>query len=206
MRCNVNSYKDLDDTHLIDLILSGDEGAVYFLLASKWKCGPILKSYLSKYNSLGLEFDEFVSEVCSILLKHNWKALREFRGINDFGRPCKLQTYIATIGRNFLTAEIIKKREKEEKIKQALTENVHLYPLNKEQMVEFDHWRMMDLINALTKLTSIERQVIRLYKLEGKSVSDVADALKMSQANVYTVCSRAIKKLSTLYREGDIHD
>lgn len=203
MKYDINSYIDLDDHHLIDLILNGDEGAVHFVFVSK--CGPIFKFYLSKYNTLGLEFDEFVSEVCSILLKHNWKALREFRGINDIGRPCKLQTYLGTIGRNFLVAEMRKKRKKEKNTKQTLTENAHLHPLNKMQSVEFEHWRMMDLIDAFMKLTPIERQVIRLYKMEGKSVSDVADALKMSQANVYTVCSRAIKKLRTLYREGDIH-
>jgi len=199
----VHPYLDLDDRRLIELILSGDGGAVCFLLVSK--CGPLLKSYLSKYSTLDLEFDEFINEICSVLLKNNWKALREFRGINDLGRPCKLQTYITTIGRNFLNAKMEKKKREKKNAEQSLTENGPLYPLNRMPMVEFESWRMMDFMDSFMKLTSVERQVIRLYKLEGKSVSDVADALKMSEANVYTICSRAIKKLRTLYREGDIH-
>lgn len=54
------------------------------------------------------------------------------------------------------------------------------------------------LLSSLARLTDDQRAVVRLRFLEDRPVSEVAAALGKSEAAVYTLCARAMRKLEEL--------
>lgn len=196
----LEQYETLDDHQLVELVLGGDEGAIKFVLMER--CGPGFKHLLWKYRTLGLEFHELVSEMCVILMKDDWKALRDFRGTNEDGRSCKIENYIMPMASRFLW----------KKMGKTVTENLWVRPLYETDSLlatdraDEQRRRAMEVVDAVMAMPNpIERQVILQYKIEGQDVSDVAKTLRTSNGNVYTICSRAGKSLRELLTEGNIH-
>ncbi len=54
------------------------------------------------------------------------------------------------------------------------------------------------LLSSLARLTDDQRAVVRMRFLEDRRVSEVATALGKSEAAVYTLCTRAMRKLEEL--------
>lgn len=194
-------HSRLDERELINAILGGDADAAAHLLVER--CGSRLKFLVgSKFRSLQMEFEELVSELFIALSEHDWKALREFAGQNQAGQPCQLENYISVIAARRLC----------KKMERAVKENAWLAPLNGEEGFHVPdetserEQRASELLRAIMALKNpVERLVLIAYKLEERSVVEIADLLKITPGHVYTHCSRALAKLRTLLEAGSNH-
>ena len=188
---------NMSDKELVTLILQGDANAISELLVQR--CGSGLK-YLAevKFRTLKVEFNELVSEVY-VRLRHNqWQALRDFRGINAQGQSCKLTNYVLCIAARLLSRKMTK-------IVKETTNHVSLdewggdVPAPKPDAD--NRITVTELIELVMTLPDpVDRAVLLLYKVDGKSVEEVAEQLGTSSSNIYTRTSRAIKALQSKVR------
>lgn len=201
MRERYLRYESMRDEELVAQILEGDESAAAYLIVIV--CGSRLKFLTKqKFRTLKLEFDEVVSELFIHLKKNDWKALRDFRGQNKSGRSCKLSNYISLIASRLLW----------KKMQRAVKDIDWILPLH-----EVDGWLISDesverkrlveyVIEAIMSLENPgDREVLLLYKIEGRSVHEVGEILNISSGNVYTRCTRALKNLRLLLEQGDVY-
>ncbi|MGB3641358.1 MAG: sigma-70 family RNA polymerase sigma factor [Rivularia sp. (in: cyanobacteria)] len=201
MNKNYQSYQAMSDEEIVTQIIEGDEWAVaYFLI---YKCGSRLKFLAQKkFQTLKLEFHEVVSELFIHLHKNDWKALRDFRGKSKFGRSCKLENYISLIASRLLWKRMNLAVKDIDWIVPLYDVEGSLIPDNsveRQQLVE-------SVIEAIMSLENIgEREVLLLYKIEGRSVDEVAEILNISTNNVYTRCSRGLKNLQVLLEKGGVY-
>lgn len=191
----------MSDEEIVAEIIAGDKWVTAYLLIVR--CGSRL-SFLAKgkFRTLGLEFDEVVSELFLHLQKNDWKALRDFRGQSKSGKSCKLENYISLIASRLLW----------KKMNRTVKDLDWILPLH-----EVEGWLISDnsveryqlveyVIEAIMSLENTgEREVLLLYKIEGRSVQEVAEILNISTGNVYTRCSRALKNLRILLEEGGVY-
>ncbi len=184
--------ENLEDDRLIALIVQGDAGAISHLLVQR--CGPGLK-YLAevKFRTLKIEFNELVSEVYIRLRRNQWQALRDFRGSNDQGQSCKLTNYVMCIAARLLSRKMTK-TVKETTGYVSLDELGGDVPAPEPDVD--NRITITELIELVVTLPDpVDRAVLMLYKIEGKSVEEVAEQLGTSSGNVYTRTSRAVKAL-----------
>ena len=195
----MDKYESLADDKLVALILGGDADAAAHVLI--FRCGPGLKYLVRvKYRTLGVEFNEIVSELYMLLRRNGWRALQSFRGANTAGKSCELTHYIHVIAARWLSRKM-GKTVKETSGRVSLDEvgsDVAVPVPDSEPPLT-----MSELIETLMDLPDpIDRAVLTLYKIEGKPVAEVAQLLNTSTSNVYTRCSRALKALRGRLCEG----
>ena len=190
----------LSDGQLVSKILDGDMDAAAHLLAHR--CGPGIKYLVQgKYRSLGLEFHEVVNELFLLLRKHDWKALKEFRGTNSAGVSCKLSNYVYCIAARWLSRKM-GKTVKENTWTVSLDElDMSVIAQKSPETPQLNTGELMEAVMALPD--PIDRAVVVLYKIEDRGVDEVATRLGISTANVYTRCSRAIKAMRNSLRERE---
>lgn len=188
----MTDYADLSDERLAGLIIDGDVEAAGCLLLNR--CGSGLK-YLAevKFRTLKIEFNELVSEVYIRLRRNQWQALRDFRGSNEQGQSCKLTNYVLCIAARLLSRKM-SKTVKETTGHVSLDELGGDVPADQEATDNtISMAELMELVMTLPD--PVDRAVLLLYKVEGKSVDEVAKHLGTSPGNVYTRTSRAIQVL-----------
>ena len=195
------SYKKLADTVLLEKITSGDELAFAYLLVGL--CGPRLKFLVWKscYRDLNVTLEELINEVAIILKENDFHVLRRFRG--HAGTPaCSLKTYVSVIANRFLSRKLRKFLQE----KRQLGTQVPLCESIAHEENDDDS-RRTEVLDDFKHLLSLrEIAVLRLYKLERKSVEEVAELLNITVANVYSISSRAIGRLRDILREEVCHD
>ncbi|MDR2643499.1 MAG: hypothetical protein LBC74_11975 [Planctomycetaceae bacterium] len=186
MILHCDSYKDLSDAALIGEIVGGDQAAFVYLLIGR--CSKRLKFIVNddRYREMKITLDELFSEILIILKKNNFHVLRLFRGFEP-DKSCTLETYISVIANRFLS----------KKLKKFLQEKHHectqvglckFVAANRNR--ELTNWDELTVV-----LNKNEEEIFRAYKLDGKSVSEVARNFNTTETNIYTICSRAISKI-----------
>jgi RNA polymerase sigma factor (sigma-70 family) len=198
---NIIAYDRLSDLEIVQHILEGDPQAVAFLLIQK--CGSRLKYLCSvRFQFLGIEFDELVSETYELLSRNDWKALCDFHGENSQGVSCKIENYISVIVSRYLTKK--KTGPLTENSPESPLVDMENYAADTDDIDQVQLSReVMDAVMALTNPR--ERQVLILYKLGGYGVDEVSRLLAISPSNVYTLCSRAIAHLKSILEERGIY-
>lgn len=188
----------ISDAELVNLILRGDHEAVSHLLLVR--CGAGLKYIVSKkYQTLGVDFNELVSEVYIRLRHSSWAALKNYRGSNQKGRSCSLENYIYSIGSRIMWKKMdrcMKEMRGKETLK---SQQGHIADGGMDEAVN----RLDALLFVDTIADPVDRAVVMLYKVEERDVAEVAEMLGLSEGNVYTRCSRALKALRDLHGSGE---
>ncbi|MDJ0899708.1 MAG: sigma-70 family RNA polymerase sigma factor [Xenococcus sp. MO_188.B8] len=191
----------MSDEELVAQILKGDELAATYLILII--CGSRLKFLTQqKFKTLNLEFDEVASDLFLHLKQKDWKALRDFRGHNKSGRSCKLSNYISLIASRLLWKKMEKAKKDIDWISPLYEVEGLLIPdraVERNRLIEYVIDAVMSLENP------VEREVLLLYKIEGRNVQEVAEILNIKPGNVYTRCTRALKNLRLLLEQGDVY-
>jgi RNA polymerase sigma factor (sigma-70 family) len=185
-----DSYKELSDTALIRAIINGDQAAFVYLLVGC--CSKRLKFLINddRYREMKITLDELISEVLIILKKNDFHVLRLFRGFES-DKTCTLKTYISVIANRFLSKKL--KKFLQEKCQNCTQIGLCEFVVdnhNSNRHRELTNWDEFMVV-----LNPNEAEIFRAYKLDGKSVSEVARTFKTTETNIYTTCSRAISKL-----------
>jgi RNA polymerase sigma factor (sigma-70 family) len=191
----------LTDAELIARILGGDEDAAVHLLVGR--CGAALK-YLAEvsFRDLGLEFHEVIGEAYLHLSANDWHALRAFRGHAENGRSCSLKSYVVLIVSRLLLR----------KFKNRAKSLDWLAPLMDMEGYEFpdaraDRERLaLEVFDAIAALDNVmDRDILLLYKIEGRGAEEVAAQLNTTPGNVRTRYCRAKEALRALLEGDNVH-
>lgn len=192
--------EEISDLDLIDRMVSGDSDAVLWLLSDI--CGSALK-YLAevKYQTLGIESAELMSEVYILLHQAEWKALRSFRGRSLDGQSCSLKSYVVCIASRLLWKRMEKCVHEDRKREEFALEKGPAQALD-----DSNHLHRSDILNTIMQLEDPkDRAVLILYKLNGLDPEEVARQVGIRTENVYTRSSRALKKLRQSFESEKVH-
>ena len=129
-----------------------------------------------------VDIEDLAAEVLLVLVANDYAALRNFRGQSS------LATYLTVIARRTCAAELA--RRAAARAVQAKGEPPPLKeaPQGQQETLE-------EVAKLLQKLPSRERNVVRLYYLEGRSYEEISAALKIPLNSIGAILSRARKKL-----------
>jgi len=123
--------------------------------------------------------------------------IRFFRALNQFKGESKLSTYLTRIAIN-LSLNEIKRRKTRQMRFQSLDQETHVFEL--EDTTANPVWsdEKENIEKAIQKLSPDFRTIVVLRLVEGHSVKETAEILKLPQGTVASRLARAQKKLRTL--------
>jgi RNA polymerase sigma factor (sigma-70 family) len=166
--------------------MAGDEVAYRQLLVS---LAPRLRAVArSRCRSLGAPEDEVEDLVQEVLLTIHLK-----RGTWDPSRP--IGPWVAAITRNKLI-DVLRRRGR--RITVPIEDFVDI--LQAEDQTPELSAREID--SLLRRLKPQQREIVRSISLDGSTISETADRLRMSEGAVRVTLHRALKSLAAFYRRS----
>lgn len=170
--------------------MAGDAGAYRQFLVS---VAPHLRAIArSRCRNLGAPESEAEDVVQEVLLTIHLK-----RGSWDPSRP--IGPWIAAITRNKLI-DMLRRRGRHSSVP---IEEVMDSLRTEDQTSELS---ARDIDKLLALLKTQQREIVRSISLDGASIRDTAERLKMTEGAVRVALHRALKALGTLYRSGARED
>ncbi len=133
------------------------------------------------------DVEDLAAEVLLQIVSGDYAVLRQFRGNSS------LATYLTVIARRICVHELSSRF--------ALHESQPVKPANLDQVEDEDVRRtpglerLEEVEKLLSKLPARERQVVRLYYIEGRSYEEISAELNIPVNSIGPILSRARKKL-----------
>ena len=134
------------------------------------------------------DVDDLCSEVFLALLADDFAALRRFQA------KCSLATYLAVIARRVVVREMARRRKAEAlghvPAHQAALDQAGSQPVHEQRIDDADEVAAM-----LAGLDEREASVVRLFHLEGRSYSEISQALGLAENSIGPTLARARSRL-----------
>jgi RNA polymerase sigma-70 factor (ECF subfamily) len=137
------------------------------------------------------DVEDLASEILLQVVANDYAVLRQFRG------KCSLATYLTVIARRICVQELARRAVAREvqpipdgSIRAAATE-----PEEPPRAPGVGLETLEEVARLLKKLPARERQVVRLYYLEGRTYEEIATELNVPINSIGPILSRARKKL-----------
>jgi len=133
------------------------------------------------------DVEDLAAEVLLQIIARDYAMLREFRGASS------LATYLTVVARRICVQELAKRSAARE-----------VQPANEETMKEVEAEgrdgasgleSLEEVERLLGRLPGREREVVRLYYIEGRSYEEISTELNLPVNSIGPVLSRARKKL-----------
>ena len=132
--------------------------------------------------------EDIAAEVLLKIVEKDFQVLREFRG------QASLATYLTVIARRIAMRELARRQ----KVKDSISRGDHRFnepeaddaPAAAKSMERLD-----EVENLLRKLKGREREIVRLYYMEGRTYEEISIATDVPVNTIGAVLSRARKKL-----------
>ncbi len=129
--------------------------------------------------------EDVAAEVMLALVTNDYAALRQFRNQSS------LATYLTVIARRTCIHELVRRIEsRETPTKDGLLNEAPATPPSQTGLETFE-----EVARLLGKLPSRERQVVRLFFLEGRPYEEISTALNIPINSIGAILSRARKRL-----------
>lgn len=200
-----NQYQDMSDEKVIEVIQSGDDMALNYLMN---KYNDLVNMKASKFFMAGSERDDIVQEGLIGL----YKATKSF----DTQKQNSFKTFAnLCIERQLITALKTSNRQKNIPLNSAFSLNQAAYEENDDMSVleVLDVKTAEDPLDTITKkeyyssienqidesLSDFEKQVLHYYK-QGKSYASIAEKLDTKVKSVDTAIQRIRKKANKIKR------
>ena len=132
--------------------------------------------------------EDIAAEILLKLVANNFKALREFRG------NASLATYLTVIARRICVQELVRRSQVKEAIKRGESRLPEVEPDDAPAAVKGIE-RLEEVEKLLRKLSGREREIVRLYYLEGRTYEEISTETDVPVNTIGAVLSRARKKL-----------
>ena len=142
--------------------------------------------YTSHLRSVPLapeDVEDIAAEVMTQIVANNYAVLRQFRGQSS------LATYLTVITRRVAAHELTKR-----KTARAVTADARVEREDRPK-VEAGLETLEEVQKLLRKLPTKEREVVRLFYLEGRTYEEISTELHIPVNTIGPVLSRAKKKL-----------
>lgn len=200
-------YKNMADNKIVELIQSGDKGALDFIIN---KYNNIVNMKASKFFAAGIEKEDIIQEGLIGL----YKATQSYDGdkqnsFKSFANMC--------IERQLITVVKSANRQKNIPLNSAFSLNSPIYEDGDTDAIEvLDVNLVEDPLETIAKkeylslmenkidenLSEFERKVLKHYK-QGKSYNDIAKAVNSKVKSVDTAIQRIRKKASKIKTQID---
>lgn len=139
------------------------------------------------------DVEDIAAEVMLKLVDKNFKALREFRG------HASLSTYLTVIARRICIQELTRRQQVKEAIARGESRIPEVEPDDAPAAVKGME-RLEEVEKLLRRLRGREREIVRLYYLEGRTYEEISTETDVPVNTIGTVLSRARKKLRDMAR------
>jgi RNA polymerase sigma-70 factor, ECF subfamily len=136
------------------------------------------------------DVEDLAAEVLLQIVGNDYAILRQFR------KESSLATYLTVIARRICVQELAKRQAAREV--QPQIDGKHQEPESEEPRAAVGLETLEEVAKLLRKLPSRERQVVRLFYLEGRTYEEISTQLEIPVNTIGPILSRARKKL----REG----
>lgn len=136
------------------------------------------------------DVEDIAAEVLVQLVNNDYKALREFKG------SASLSTYLTVIARRTCVHEITRRQAVREAIRRGDTKPVEVEADDPAASKALD--KLEDVEALLRQLKGREREVVRLFYLEGRTYEEISTDLDIPVNSIGAVLSRARAKLREL--------
>ena len=128
------------------------------------------------------DIEDLASEVLVQIVANNYQVLHQFRG------QCSLAAYLTVIARRICVQELSRRAAQAEAHARRPREVVERPKTGGLETLE-------EVQRMLRRLPSREREVVRMFYLEGRSYEEISTALNVPVNTIGPVLSRARKKL-----------
>ena len=140
------------------------------------------------------DVEDIAAEVLLKIVANNYKVLREFRG------HASLATYLSVIARRIAIQELIRRQSVKDAIRHGLPRVMEPDADDGPAAVKGIE-RLEEVENLLKRLTGREREIVRLYYLEGRAYEEISSETDVPVNTIGAVLSRARKKLRELAKK-----
>lgn len=130
--------------------------------------------------------EDLAAEVLLQIVAKDYAVLRQFRGNSS------LATYLTVIARRICVNELARRAAARE-VQPATQPELEPEPQANDTASGLE--RLEEVERLLSKLPSRERQVVRLYYIEGRSYEEISTRLNIPVNTIGPILSRARKKL-----------
>lgn len=144
------------------------------------------------------DVEDIAAEVLLKIVASNFKLLREFRG------QASLATYLTVIARRICIHELARRVQVKDAIRRGESRIMEGEP-DDAPAAQKGLERLEEVDRLLKKLSGREREIVRLYYLEGRTYEEISTETDVPVNTIGAVLSRARKKLRELSkRTGEI--
>ena len=137
------------------------------------------------------DVDELCSEIFLAIIRDDFKILKHFRGQSS------LATYLTVVARRVCVRSLMSRRGGNNSGKLSSTDATFSEPQSSDNHVERISNRE-EVERLMQSLGDPEREVVRLFHLEGKTYREISTVTGMPENSVGPTLSRAREKMRTL--------
>jgi RNA polymerase sigma-70 factor, ECF subfamily len=156
--------------------------------------------YTAHLRSIRLNPEDVEDIAAEILLKivaSDFRVLREFRG------EASLATYLTVVSRRICIQELIR-RQKAKEARARGDLRVPVEELDEEPAAQKGVESLDEVEKLLRRLSGKEREIVRLYYLEGRTYEEISTETNVPVNTIGAVLSRARKKLRAAVKSSGV--
>jgi RNA polymerase sigma-70 factor (ECF subfamily) len=133
------------------------------------------------------DVEDIAAEVLVQIVADDYKVLRQFKG------HASLATYLTVIARRICIHEMTRRQTVRDSIRRG--DVAPLEPMDDSPAVQKSVESLEEVEKLLRRLAGKEREVVRLFYLEGRTYEEISTELDLPVNTIGSVLSRARKKL-----------
>lgn len=134
------------------------------------------------------DVEDIAAEVLLQIVANNFRVLREFR------RQSSLATYLTVVSRRICVHELVRRQKVKDAIKRGESRLSEPEP-DDAPAAQKGMESLEEVEKLLRRLSGQEREIVRLYYLEGRTYEEISTGTDVPVNTIGTVLSRARKKL-----------
>jgi RNA polymerase sigma-70 factor (ECF subfamily) len=140
------------------------------------------------------DVEDIAAEVLLKIVANDFKVLREFR------KEASLATYLTVVARRICIQELIRRQQVKEQIERGESRLVEEQP-DDAPAAQKGMESLEEVERLLRRLSGREREIVRLYYLEGRTYEEISTETDMPVNTIGSVLSRARKKLREMAKK-----
>jgi RNA polymerase sigma-70 factor (ECF subfamily) len=142
------------------------------------------------------DVEDIAAEVLLRIVADNFKLLRDFR------RESSLATYLTVIARRICVHELVRRQKVKDAIKRGDSRLAQPEP-DDAPAAQKGIERLEEVEKLLRRLRGQEREIVRLYYLEGRTYEEISTELDVPVNTIGAILSRARKKLREMVQPSN---
>jgi RNA polymerase sigma-70 factor (ECF subfamily) len=140
------------------------------------------------------DVEDIAAEVLLKIVASDFKVLREFR------KEASLATYLTVVARRICIQELIRRQQVKEQIERGESRLVEEQP-DDAPVAQKGMESLEEVERLLRRLSGREREIVRLYYLEGRTYEEISTDTDVPVNTIGSVLSRARKKLREMAKK-----